>query len=146
VNMVFVQRIMGEYTRGRVTRATIGLQFLKDSAAVAATDWEESLKKVRAAEDARQPIERVRLDSDILRQRYESLSVKVAEAEMMLRIERRQQGVVLEVLDLPSLPAERRPPVLWTSIVGAFAGALLGWLVSLAWSMRIRRSVVTEAA
>jgi hypothetical protein len=131
-----VNRIISEYIRERAQQATLTMQFMKDSAQDAAAEWETSLTAVREAEASGRSVARARLDADIARQRYETLSAKLAEAEMTTEMEQRQQGQTLELLDPPTLPSEWRPSV-WMSAVGGFlGGALLCWIVSLVLSMR----------
>jgi hypothetical protein len=136
-----VSRMIGEYTRTRTMQAELTVQFLKDSAEKAAMQWEESLAAIRAAEAAGKSLARARLDADIARQRYETLSVRIAEAEMSADMERRQQGQTLELLDPASLPYDRRPPIAYAAGAGALTGAVLGWLISAVLSRRAANAV-----
>jgi hypothetical protein len=107
------------------------LQFLKDTASIAATEWENSLARVRSAHLSGAALDRAKLDSEIARRRYEALSAKVGEAEMMQSLEKRQQGATLEVLDPASLPSESQPSVGLALLLGAAIGAICGWLIGL---------------
>jgi uncharacterized protein involved in exopolysaccharide biosynthesis len=85
--------------------------------------------KLRAAQSGGRSSARLKLDADIARRRYETLSAKRADAEMLYKIERRQQGPALELLEPPPLPNEWRPSVLLFAFGGLIAGGLMGVLV-----------------
>lgn len=140
-----VSRIITEFSRERQQITVLNLQFLRDTAAKAGTAWEESVAKVRSAQSAGKPLDRLTLDADIARQRYQNLSERVAEAEMLGELEKRQQGQALELLDPPSLPSDSRPPVVLTIVLAGLVGALLGWLGSLALAARSRQAVPQAA-
>jgi uncharacterized protein involved in exopolysaccharide biosynthesis len=144
VTAALVSEIFAEYGKLRKTQSLMTISFLKESASVAAGDWESSLAKVRAAQTAGQAMERVRLDADIARQRYESLSAKVAEAEMLRSLEERQQGTRLEALDPASLPADDRPVVWVWAVLGGLAGGVLSAVVGLVRGGLRRRTIAGE--
>ena len=121
--------------------AVLTVQFLKDSADAAGAAWEDSLAKVRAAQTGGKPPDRLQLDADIARQRYEGLRAKLAEAEMLEILEKRQQGQTLELLDPPSLPPGSRPSLVIVALLGALGGAVIGLLVSVAFSYRSRAAL-----
>jgi hypothetical protein len=139
-----VSRIMTEHTRFRQMQSMMTLQFMKDSAAEAAAAWESSLTQLKAADTAGKALDRLRLDSEIARRRYETLSAKVAEAEMMRSLEQRQQGASLEVLDAASLPAESQSSIGMWILAGLIAGGVAGWLVGILRAPR-RQPDVAEA-
>ena len=126
----FVGRIVSEYTRERRTMTLLTVQFLKDSVESAGATWEERLAKVRQAASAGRPLERVTLDASIAKQRYENLSERLAEAEMLQLLEQRQQGQTLEVVSPASSPSDSGAAPTVAAVVGAMSGALVGLLVS----------------
>ena len=140
-----VGRIIGEFVRERKTMAVLTVQFLKDSADAAGAAWEDSLAKVRAAHAGGKPLDRLQLDADIARQRYEGLSAKLAEAEMLQMLEGRQQGQTLELLDPPSLPLGSRPSIVVIALLSALGGAVAGLLASIAFSY-VSRPALADAA
>jgi hypothetical protein len=140
-----VGRIIGEFVRARRTLAVLTVQFLKDSADAAGAAWEDSLAKVRAARSGGKPPDRLQLDADIARQRYEGLRAKLAEAEMLEILEKRQQGQTLELLDPPSLPPDSRPSLVIVALLGALGGAVAGLLTSIAFSY-LSRPALADAA
>ena len=131
-----VNRILSGYTRERTTLALLTVQFVKDTADAAGKDWEQKLARVRAVQSSRNATERLMLDAEIARQRYETLSHKLADAEMIHALETRQQGPNIEVVDAPTLPAESRLSVVLAALLGSTAGALIGFFVSAVFSQR----------
>jgi uncharacterized protein involved in exopolysaccharide biosynthesis len=125
-----VTRLRIEHTRFRTNQAAMTLQFMQESAETAGVDFEQSMAKLRAAQSAGRAPDRLKLDADIARQRYERLSARRADAEMLYKLERRQQGPTLDVLDPASLPNEWRPSLFLSGSAGLIAGALLGLLIS----------------
>ena len=136
-----VSRIMAEHIRSRVSVAIKTVQFMKDAVAVAGADWEEHLAHLRQAAREGQPIERLKLDTDIARQRYESLSAKLAEAQTAQTLEKYELGASLEVLDPASLPAESRNSIVLIAFAGLSIGGLLGLLMSWILSLRPRAAI-----
>lgn len=135
-------RILTEYTQYRKVQSQATLQFMKDAAGGAGVVWEETSAKLRAAQSAGQSTDRLRLDSDIARQRYELMSAKLADAEMLSALEERQQGAYLEVLDPASIEQQVRPPIYLCGLGGLLLGIALGWLISLQRTTRDRHVVV----
>jgi hypothetical protein len=131
-----VARLIAEYSRFRTNQAAMTLQFLRDSAEAAAADFEAAVGKLRVAQSGSRSADRLELDVAIARSRYENLSARRAEAEMLHKVERMQQGPSLEVLDPASLPSEWRPSVWLSALGGLFAGAGIAWLVSFLLSLR----------
>ena len=121
ITTALVSGVVREWMRNRQTMAVLTHQFMKDSAAAAAKEWEESAAKLRAGPAS----ERARLDVEIARQRYETLSARMAEAALIQEVEKRQQGQTLEIMDTGSLKEDWRPAVWLGSVVGLVAGALL---------------------
>ena len=78
-----------------------------------------------------EPTEQRNLDAQIAKPRYESLSERVAQAEMVLEMEKRYQGASLKILDPPGLPQDSRLPLYMYAPGGLAGGATLGWAVSL---------------
>ncbi len=136
-----VSRIMSEHSRTRLVQALLTLEFMKDRTDAAAREWEAALVALRTAQRERRPAERLQLDADIARRRYEEVSAKLADADAMKNLEVRQQGPLLEVLDPASLPADWRPPFLVCALFGFMLGAALGWLAALAAASRGRPGV-----
>jgi hypothetical protein len=143
VTVALVSRFFLEWTRERVIEATLTRQFLTDRAEAAAIKWESRLQAVRQAQKSGQGVDRARLDADIARSQYESLSGKVAEAQTIEEMEQRQQGPKLEMVDTASLPVGWRPPIWLGAVVGVLAGAVAGWGASHL-TMWARRQVPAE--
>jgi hypothetical protein len=135
-------RILAAHARQRANTAMVTVLFLNDRVKLAASEWETNLERLRTAQREGKPIDRLRLDADISRQRYENLSAKAAEAEMIEDLEKRQQGPSVEVLDPASLPSEAKPSPYAIAGLGAIAGALIGLLVSSLLALRPRPAVV----
>lgn len=138
-------RLIDESTRGRGTRTALVVEFLRSQAERAAQSWESLLPAVKAANPASPSYERLLLDRDLARRRYETLRNNLADAEMRAEMDRRHQGPILEVLDLPSLPERPALPhwmlVVASMLVGLIAGILFGWLRAVRWraaSLRAR--------
>lgn len=131
-------RIVAEHVRFRTIQSVMTVQFMKDSASAAAAEWESSLAKIAEAQTAGQRLERLKLDADIARKQYETLRAKVAEAEMIATLERRQQGSTLEVLEPAELPSDTQPLVPLWLLLGAVAGAAIGGIISIVPSPRRR--------
>lgn len=142
-----MSRLMTEFVRERTTRSVLTTQFLKDQAELASYHWENALTTLQDAENAGKPTARARLDVEIERQRYEAMRRRFAEAETAEQMEKRQQGVTMELFEPASLPPFQYPmPALvamWSGW-GGLAGGFLGWLVS-ALLARRRENLVTQA-
>lgn len=123
-------RIIEEYTRERTMMTVLTVQFLKESVESAGATWEERLAKVRQAESAGRPLERVTLDASIAKQRYENLSQRLAEAEMLQLLEHRQQGQTLELVNPASYPSDSGASPAVAAVIGGVCGALVGLLAS----------------
>lgn len=145
VTAELVSRYMTENTRERATRSVLNVHFLKDGADTARLAWESSLEALRAARASGASLERLQLDAEIARERYKTLSEKVAQAQIVESLERRVLGQSLEVLDPASLPSESRMSVALVTALGALIGAICGWLVSM-FLMRSPRQPIPEAA
>ena len=143
VNARLAVEVITEHSRSRLNQATSTLQFLNDTRKAAAAEWEERIAAVIAAQRTGKSIHRADLDAQIARQRYESLSAKVWEADVLRSLEERHQGPSLEVLDAASRPNEVRPTFVQSAAGGLIVGALLAWLLStLAGALRPRRQAV----
>ncbi len=135
-------RLIDESTRERQVQSMMTVSFLRDRANHAATEWDELNAQVRKA--AGPGVERLQLDSDIARRRYETLRQQVIEAEMIASLEERRQGPTLEVLDLPSLPES--PAVShWTILAGGGLGGLVIGIVA-GWLRRLRLATASTPA
>ena len=141
-----VERFITEHIRSRKTQALMTLQFMAETTNAAAALWEQRIAKVREAQAAGQPIQRAALDMEIARRRYEDLSAKSWDAEVLRTLEERQQGQTLELLDPASLPAEARPSIIQSAAVGFFSGASIAWLFSVTLSAFRRRREVLQSA
>lgn len=138
-------RLIDESLRARGTRTALVVEFLRSQAERAAQSWESQMATVKAANPASASYERLLLDRDLARRRYETLRNNLADAEMRADMDLRHQGPTLEVLDLPSLPEQPSLPhwmlVVASMLVGLIAGILFGWLRALRWraaSLRAR--------
>lgn len=140
-----VNRMMTQYSRERMNLAALNLQFLRESADKAGVAWEQSLTKLKDAQASGRGLDRVGLDAEIAKQRYLSLSEKVADAGMLDELERRHQGQTLELIDPASLPEDSRLSVIQAGALGLFAGAFFGWLLSIVFTGRSREAI-PEAA
>jgi hypothetical protein len=87
-----VSGLVGEHARFRTTQATMTLRLMQESAEAAAVEMEAARASLRAAQANGRPTDRLTLDAEIARRRYESLSARRADAEMLDRLERQQQG------------------------------------------------------
>jgi hypothetical protein len=131
--------LIGEYSRIRTDRSALTLQFMQDKAELAGVELQERLARLRSAAAGSVERERLALDVEIARRRYEDLSAKRAEAEMLDALERRQQGATLEFLDFASVAPEWRPSPVWFSLATAVLGGMVALLLQLAqraWRMR----------
>ncbi len=118
--------------RGAITQMTV--QFLRSQTERAAQAWQTQIAAVRAAREGDPNLERLHLDRDLARQRYESVRTHLAEAQTVEDVEQRRQGPTMEVLDLPSLPERAQSPhrmlITASTLIGLLLGLLTGWVRS----------------
>ena len=138
-------RIMAEHARHGSNMAAVGVTFMQSVAADAGRQWEKNLAAFRDAERTGKPTERAKLDADIAKQRYESLSVKLAQAKTREALERQRLGVHLDFMEPASLPPESQWSATLLALGGLSLGGLLGWLLAWALSLRLGRPV-TQAS
>ncbi|HYP08548.1 MAG TPA: hypothetical protein VER03_20100 [Bryobacteraceae bacterium] len=140
-----VSLTIAEFARIRTTEANLSVEFMRESLKEAGAVLEQRLAAAHAAENARRPVQRLLLDTDIARQRYEMLSAKAWDAEMTSNLERRMQGPTLDLAVPPSKPERLRLSVVVALLGGAAGGILLGFIVSLALSAFRSRPVLQPA-
>ena len=135
-------RLIDDTIKERTALSMMTVGFLRAQADRAATAWEELNGKARNA--AGPGAERLQLDRDLARKRYQTLREQVIEAEMISDMDEHKEGPTVEVLDLPSLP--ERPELSHMTILGAAAGVglLLGLLA--VWLRKLRRGAPALAA
>ena len=131
----FLTRLVGDSLRERGAQAKLIAGFLRAESEKAATAWEELIAK--AANVSGAAAERLALDREIAARQYRTLRERLAEAEMLVSLDERKQGPLIEIDNLPSLP-ERPDFSKWIFLVaGAAGGLLLGLLAGLAWRFRL---------
>ena len=135
VTREFLTRLVGDSLRERGAQAKLIAGFLRAESGKAAMAWEELIAKAPNVSGA--AAERLALDREIAARQYRTLRERLAEAEMLVSLDERKQGPLIEINNLPSLP-ERPDFSKWIFLpAGAVGGLLLGLLAGLAWRFRI---------
>ncbi|MCC6540535.1 MAG: hypothetical protein IT162_23505 [Bryobacterales bacterium] len=134
-------RLIDDVLRERGATSQMTVEFLRSQAERAAQAWQTQSAAVRVARQDDPNLERLHLDRDLARRRYESLRTLLAEAQTLDDLEQRRQGPTMEVLDLPSLPERAEWPHRMLLAASTLSGLVLGLLAE--W---VRRTAATRVA
>ena len=126
-------RLIDENIRERGLQGKSTVDFLKEKREAAAREWAAYEALAMQTVPGAPGTARAQLDRDLARNRYQSVSERLDEAQTALDIESRKHGSVIEVLDLPSLPEHPDNPRISILAIGAGAGLVAGLL---AWAIR----------
>jgi uncharacterized protein involved in exopolysaccharide biosynthesis len=126
-----VAGFIDENVRQRHTQAFDTAVYLKLRSEVVATEWDGLTAQLRALPDGAPRQERLQLDRDLARQEYESLRRKLSDAQVMLDLENRKQGITLLLLEPASLHLNPDTTPVWIVLTGLGAGLFVGIVVAL---------------
>jgi hypothetical protein len=126
-------RVIDETMRERFSQSARTVDFLKDALAATAFHWDELTEKLRGGGNR----ERLQLERDLTKRRYEAVYQQLAEAEALYVMEQQRKGPSMEVLDLPTLPEMRdglndNVRLLMFTLSGLALGTVGPWLARIA--------------
>jgi hypothetical protein len=128
-------RIVDSFQRFQNERTEQTEQFLREQTEAAAVEWQRQRDSFQKADALSKP--RLFLDIELAQKEYVSLKEKLSEAVLSRKLQQRQQGPLIELLDsasLPVAPDRGRAPILAAGgLGGAAVGFVLAWLGPLRW-------------
>ena len=125
----WVSKLIDESIRSESLAAFARVEFFKDEAEAAGKAWSKVNETLKATAQSNPQYGLLTIESAQARAQYESLLQKRAAAQLLQDMTDRKQGVVLELLDPATLPAEpdTAPWAFW--LVGMGFGAVV-WVFS----------------